>query len=255
MRPDRRKLSRIRGEHKTLDELCGYGPGESDEQPTPEAVQATLTKLEVVSTNPPPNTGNPQTQDGLVGVIPQTNEVGLHKPERAVSTNRHGKVSPNKKRMEFYLTVDKVKEIKLFCAAHDLSITAFFDWASTHLMDWVSTNPAAVVGGNTQLDDMMILAATNEDIIMLYRNLTGNRWKPADDRRARQFNEADRRLIEIGLLNTLLNAKGKKINSFAYFVPEIEEAIIARLGDETIEIMLPRRREQWNSLKAKGKRA
>jgi hypothetical protein len=81
--------------------------------------------------------------------------------------------------------------------------------------------------------------------------LTGNRWKPADDRCAAQFNEADRRLIEIGILNTLLNAKGKKINSFAYFVPEIDECLTVNLGDETIEIMLPRRRAQWNGLKAK----
>ena len=58
-------------------------------------------------------------------------------------------------------------------------------------------------------------------------------------------NEADRRYLEIGMLNTLLKFKGKHINSFKYFIPEIEEALAVKMADDTIAVLLKRRNEQW----------
>lgn len=84
---------------------------------------------------------------------------------------------------------------------------------------------------------------------MLYRNYTSNRWKPHDDTAGKEQNGTDRRLLEIGILNTMLNFKGRRINSFKYFLPEIEELQMSKLGEETLDIMLKRRREQWEAKK------
>jgi hypothetical protein len=91
---------------------------------------------------------------------------------------------------------------------------------------------------------------SHEDIIMLYRNYTSNAWKPHDDTAGKEHNDTDIRIIEIGIINTMLNFKGRRINSFKYFLPEIEELQMSKLGEETVQIMLKRRRQQWEAKKA-----
>lgn len=214
--------------YQTLAQLAGYEPEEAEPvavQPEPVAVNtATPEKVLEVNTATTPKP-----------IQPQLRPVAVRKPDRH---------DANRERVNFWMDTQQKQEMKEFAARYGMDLTDFFIQAAVRFMEGVAVRTAAGVAVNTSHDDLMIWK-TADDIIMLYARLTGNRWKPADDKVGRAYNEADRRLVEIGILNTLLNAKGKRINSFAYFIPEIDEAMAVRLSDETIEIMLPRRREQW----------
>lgn len=165
----------------------------------------------------------------------QKSEAGEHK------TDRH---SADKKKVNFYMNRERVREMNVFATRCDLTLTEFFELAGAHFMECVGVHKLKDVGGNTPHDELKIYRTSNE-IVTLYKQYTGGRWKPHCDYAAEQFNSADLRYVEIGILNTLLKFKGKKINSFRYFVPEVEEALAVKLGEETLEIMLKRRRQQW----------
>ena len=143
--------------------------------------------------------------------------------------------------------MDIYEQIEDFCHKHKIDKLHFFEVAAAHLIEAVEVHQKRLVEGQTPHDDLKIYK-TFEDIIMLYENLTGNDWKPTDVRVGRDFNETDRRFLELGMLRTILNFKGKKINSFAYFRPEIEFTIEemreVKLPEETVEIMLRQRRKQ-----------
>lgn len=72
------------------------------------------------------------------------------------------------------------------------------------------------------------------------------------------FPKADERLVEIGVLYTLLQRNGDQspIRSARYFDPEIKKVIkdAKGMGSNTIDVLLTRRREQWEeqSTKAAG---
>jgi hypothetical protein len=56
------------------------------------------------------------------------------------------------------------------------------------------------------------------------------------------------------MINTFLQARGRRINSFAYFLPEILTAIDLHIGDEYMGAYLRRRREMLDAeLKRQGR--
>jgi hypothetical protein len=126
------------------------------------------------------------------------------------------------------------------------ALTHFKQCVGAHIKEQVGEQSPTSVGAKVRYDDLKIFK-TYDDIINLYEVYTGNRWKVKDDRDGQQFNGLDRRIIEVGILQTLLNFRGRKINSFKYFIPEIEIAIQANLKGETLDIFLKRRREQWQA--------
>lgn len=66
---------------------------------------------------------------------------------------------------------------------------------------------------------------------------------------ASEFSKADKRLVEIGVLCTLIRRNGstEPIKSAKYFHPEIQTIVKESrgLGDNAIDVMLARRREQY----------
>lgn len=147
-----------------------------------------------------------------------------------------------------------LKQVRHYCADADISIQEFYDLAAIHLMQSVDSHQKNGVDINISHDDLKI-SKTSEDIIMLYKKLTGNKWNPANDRAAVAFNDVDRRILEYAMIETWIRAKGKRINSFAYFAgqiqDEIEDTREAGLTDETIDIRLRRRRQQLEQMKGK----
>lgn len=99
-------------------------------------------------------------------------------------------------------------------------------------------------------EEMRILFKTRDDIIIAYEELTGNRFKPSDDHLASQFNDQDIRKIKLGIMQTVLQSGGKKTYSFGYYVPEIEEVLMANehASDERLDGTLQRRQEQCERL-------
>jgi hypothetical protein len=145
------------------------------------------------------------------------------------------------------------ERFRVFCAARRIDFQEFVELAGVHFLECGRPRESGDVDAKTPHDDLKIYK-THEDIIKLYSDLTGNRWRTSDDAEGVQFAHSDRRLIEIGMLQTLLNFKGKRINSFKYFVPEIQEredeAREVRSSDEQIDGVLRRRRQQWEAKKA-----
>ena len=143
------------------------------------------------------------------------------------------------------------QRIKDFCHKNRLPLQDFHELAITHFLDVQDAQSKDVRGvatidvlaGKTSHDDLMIFKS-HEDIIMLYKKLTGRRWTPSDDRNGYPLNNIDRRVVEIGMINTYLQAKGKRINSFAYFLPEIETMIEVHHDLTGLDSYLRRRREQ-----------
>jgi len=140
-----------------------------------------------------------------------------------------------------------------FCEAKKIPLQDFLELAGVHFLECVAAQSLLNLDAQTPHDDLKIFK-TREDIISAYEGLTGNKWRARDDEAGVLFAEADLRCIEIGMLNTCLNFKGKRINSFRYFRAEIEEMVdVARetkMQDQTIDILLRRRRQQWDQKRA-----
>jgi len=158
-------------------------------------------------------------------------------------------------------------DIKEFCETHRFQIQDFFELAASHFMTFVaSQNSASQLANNmasqlanqpaTRLahDDLKIFK-THEDIIMLYKELTGRRWAPADDRVGYSVREIDRRIIQIAMFQTKINSKGKRIHSFNYFMPEIQfwaESIGQSMELDTILRRMKEKYQQWKGDKPAG---
>ncbi|MBA3768525.1 MAG: hypothetical protein H0W99_16415 [Acidobacteria bacterium] len=169
-------------------------------------------------------------------------QVDAHKNDRHSKTRARVSLRPNK---------DILQRFRVFCAQHGIDLQDFFELAGVHYIEYVDAHKLQVVDAKTPSDDLMIFK-TDDDIICLYREYTGNRWKPGDDRAAARFNQTDRRVIELGILQTKFRAGRKRINSFAYFVPEIEEIIELQISTEMLAVVLRRRREQWVKLQGQA---
>lgn len=188
------------------------------------------------------------TNKGVVEVKQSTTLQSGLPPLQQVEVRKKDRHSKDRVKYTARFEPTLFNKIRHFCVDRRLDIREFFELAAVHFMEQVEVHQAKVVDGLTAHDDMMIWKST-DDIIMRYRAMTGNRWKPADDRAAARYNQTDIRLVEIGLLYTVLRTKAKKINSFAYFLPEIEEVLAVKLGEETIDALLKHRRAQWEKLK------
>jgi hypothetical protein len=93
-------------------------------------------------------------------------------------------------------------------------------------------------------DDLKILYRSDDNIIMLFKQMIGRKWSAADDRTAAKFNGLDLRLIEIGMIQTVIQSRGRRINSFAYFVPKIQTVLESNFDQGNLNAYLRRRREQ-----------
>lgn len=173
----------------------------------------------------------------------------FYPPAASHKKDRHAK---GRQQLNVRIANDIFQQIKEFCAKNQLPLQDFIEISASHYIEKMTSHKKEDTARKLAHDDLMI-KKTHDDIIMLYSKHTGNRWKPADDRAAERFNTVDRRHVELGILNTLLNAKGKRINSFSYFIPEIEMMTSIGLTTETVGIMLQRRRDQWAGEKMKKK--
>jgi hypothetical protein len=171
------------------------------------------------------------------------------KPKR-VDSRRGDRHAGNRVAFNTRLRAELVKEIKHFCVENGLELQEFTEMAAIHLMEYAASHQVAKPGSKQALDERnkMMLYKTSPSIINLYLQYNPeNKWKVADDYEAQQYNDKDIRLIELGIIRTQFNAGFKKINSFKYYVAEIEEALAIPLGDETISIMLQRAKERWKT--------
>lgn len=185
-------------------------------------------------------------------------EKEIHTKFHNINKRKGDRHSTDKVKVTIRHKQDFYQKIKDFCQTKNLQLQDFYELAANQYMELVNGHQLDKVAGHqsTSLqatnkdmwpshDDLMIFKS-HDDIIMLYKNLTGRRWTAADDRVGAKFNNIDRRTIELGMIQTYIQAKGKKINSFKYFVPEIENIIDAKFDRENLNVYLKSRRKLLN---------
>lgn len=191
----------------------------------------------------------------LLSTTPQTTAI-RQAPKRKVDSHRKAKVdsrkgdrhSPDKVPFNNRLSAITVNRIKHFCVDHGLELQEFAELSAIHFMDAVDSQKIENSASQLASDDreLMIMFKTEPSIINLYlRYNPENRWKPSDDYEGVHYNGKDIRLIEIGIIQTQFNARFKKINSFKYYMTEIDIALETPLAEETIGVMLKQGRRRW----------
>lgn len=143
-------------------------------------------------------------------------------------------------RVNLHLDKSLDQRVREYCVKTDprLELKEFFEMAALHFLD---TQKGNGLSANAPLDDRrLIMYKTQPRIINLYLKFSGNvKWKMSDDAKASAYNKIESKFIELGILHTLGNRQGGgKINSFAYFIPEIDNWIESGLADETIETLV-----------------
>lgn len=137
------------------------------------------------------------------------------------------------------------KKIRMFCAEQGMELTEFFQLAALAYIENLGHPSLKISDTKTPLDDRrLIIYKTRPSIINLYLEMNQifnekTKWKVRDDEAASKFNECDIRLIELGIIQTQTNKNYTgKINSFSYYVNEIQNFVELKMTDEGIQIML-----------------
>lgn len=169
-----------------------------------------------------------------------------------VDSRRGDRHASNRVAFNNRLNADVVRAIKHFCIEQGMELQEFTELAAIHFIDHVASHQVGKSGSKQASEErsLMMLYKTTLPIINLYLQYNPeNKWKIADDHEAMKYNDADIRLVEVGIIRTQFNAGFKKINSFKYYVTEIEETLAVPLGNDTIDIMLRRARERWQGMR------
>ena len=74
-----------------------------------------------------------------------------------------------------------------------------------------------------------------------------------DDEAGIRFNDIDIRIVELGIIQTHFNRgfRPGKINSFQYYINQIEEMMKLEFSEETLEAMLKINRKRWEQTTGK----
>ena len=157
------------------------------------------------------------------GNLPAKQQSGRPQKETTGGRNKERRPADHKK-LSLWFSRSKISEWKQFAVKTELTLTEFLDLAASRFIDSMGTRIEETAGGNPPHDDLMIFR-TSDDIIIMYKTHTSNRWKVADDRVASEFNDVDIRIVELGIVQALFRVEAKKINSFKYFIGSIQEAM------------------------------
>jgi hypothetical protein len=173
-----------------------------------------------------------------------SDELVSRKYERARSTARVA-LRPN---------TDVLQQIRVWCATRNMDLSRFFEVAGLYFIENLDAQTNSTLDAKTPHDDRrLMMFKTKPTIINLYRAYNPkNQWKINDDKVACELNDTDIRLIELGIIQTQFNARFKRVNSFGYYLTEIQNWRDNAPGEEMLDFLLKHHREQWQ--KATGQK-
>jgi hypothetical protein len=156
-----------------------------------------------------------------------------------------------------------LRKFKVYCASNNFTLTEFFELAGMRFLE-LDAQIDGEVGAMAPLDDrrLKMRYKTRVSIINLYLAYTarfnehsGNaagkwsgKWLPRDDEAAYVFNDVDIKAIEEGIIQTQHN-KGignGKIQTFKYYVDEIQNVLQANMPESALAVMVDYHRATLN---------
>jgi hypothetical protein len=161
-------------------------------------------------------------------------------------------------RVNLHLDKELDKKVRQYCldAEPRLELKEFFEIAAINFLD---TQNNKSLGAKTPYDDrrLMISYKTKVHIINLYLRYNSilnakTKWTVRDDEKSFQLNEVDSKVIELGIIQTQFqkNFKGK-INSFSYYLNEIDNFNELGMSGEVLDTMLKINRQRWQQATGK----
>ena len=157
-------------------------------------------------------------------------------------------------RVNLHIDKELDKKVRRYCLESDprVELREFYERAAVLLLD---TQSSKELGAFAPLDDrrLMTLYKTKPFIINLYLTYNSifnpkSKWSVRDDEAGFSLNDVDLRIIELGIMQTQANKNFTgKINSFGYYLPEIENFISLNMPEDALQVMLDINRRNWNN--------
>jgi hypothetical protein len=161
-------------------------------------------------------------------------------------------------RINLHVSKETDRKVREYCLKTDprLELKEFFELAARHFLDTQSNQSLGVY---TPYDDRRLMMNWKSRLFIINLYLQYNeifnkktKWTVNDDEKAFRFNEVNPKVIELGIIQTQFQKGFKgKINSFSYYINEIENFIELGMDGEVLETMLKINRQRWQ--KATGK--
>ena len=192
--------------------------------------------------------GDPATENKSLGDQKTEKQIDWKKYDQKRSTARIG-LRPNAEILE---------KIKIFCVKKKMELTEFFEVAAVRFMDLDDQKQGSlVVWSSFDERRLMMGFKTKPNIINLYLRYnalfnTSGKWKSRDDEVAREYNDVDIALIELGIIQAQINKYQSdptgSINSFKYYRQEIENFVRLGIDEKTIQTILQINRDNWKKI-------
>ncbi len=166
-------------------------------------------------------------------------------------------------RVNLHINREIDKQVRQYClidADPKIELKEFYERAAINLLGVLDTQKQTNPGAETPLDDrrMMLTSKSKAFLINLYLTYNSifnpkSKWTIRDDEAGARFNDIDYRIIELGIIQTHFNRAFRpgKINSFQYYVNQIEEMLTIEFSEETLQAMITINRTRWQ--KSSGK--
>jgi hypothetical protein len=159
----------------------------------------------------------------------------------------------------FRTSEDFKQKIKVFCAENKIDKQDFYRLAVNHYFDTAVNQKQPDAVNLLTLDDRRLktLYKTKPLIINLYLRYNSifnekTKWTVRDDDAGQSVNDLDIKIIELGIIQTQANKRFEgKINSFSYYLPEINNFSALDMSGEVLDAMLNVNRQRWQQMTGK----
>jgi hypothetical protein len=171
------------------------------------------------------------------------------------------KYDKNRNRKGIFLRTNDglTKNFKKFCIDNNLEFSQATELAWMQFMESLDSQSNVNLAIKIAHDDRRLMINWKSRVFIINLYLRYNeifnkktRWTINDDEKALRFNEVNPKVIELGIIQTQFQKGFKgKINSFSYYINEIENFMELGMDGEVLETMLKINRQRWQ--KATGK--
>lgn len=229
---------------------------QQEELDAPSRVNTGHPAIEILDTfAPSPQHEAPSANKKSGAKTPSKKETGHSKNENWKQWEK----SRSTVRVNLHIDKELDKKVRRYCIESEprTELREFYERAAVLLLDTQSNEK---LGANAPLDDRRLktLYKTKPFIINLYLAYNSifnpkSKWTVRDDEAGLSLNDVDLRIVELGILQTQANKNfSGKINSFGYYLPEIENFLELNMPEDALQVMLTINRRNWSNRTGKS---